>query len=122
MDLLVSLSALVKVDRVPENIRLTISHSWKYGSSMYLSWFLEKYLGTLRVLTCVQLLAKEQKSKFQHWEPRIVVFLTLYCRACGAETANSKGSEKKEISFVKEGRQREKKEERKKEENYEQDQ
>ena len=35
MDLLVSLSALVKVDRVPENIRLTISHSWKYGSTIY---------------------------------------------------------------------------------------
>ena len=35
-------------------------------------------------------------------EARIVVFNTLYCRVCGAETANSRGSEKREISFVKE--------------------
>ena len=30
------------------------------------------------------------------------MFNTLYCRVCGAETANSRGSEKREISFVKE--------------------
>ena len=42
---------------------------------------------------------RNRKANSSSGKPRIVVFLTLYCRACGAETANSKGSEKKEISF-----------------------
>ena len=44
-------------------------------------------------------LGKGIETQILYCEARIVVFHTLYCRACGAETANSKGSGKKENQF-----------------------
>ena len=80
MDLLVSLSALVQVDGVPVFFYLKV----------FVNFFLRNENTGIR------------RKYWDFSEARIVVFNTLYCRVCGAETANSRGSEKREISFVKE--------------------
>lgn len=118
MDLLVSLSALVKVDRVPENIRLTISHSWKYGSTISHGFWKNIWApsGPSLVFNSWQ---RNRKANSSIGRQELLYCILYIVGRVVLRRPIVRALEKKKISFVKDGGQRE---ERKKKENYEQDQ